>query len=282
MTQQLATRPLGDALGLEVTGVDLSTPVPDGVFDEIKEHFWRNPVLVFRGQDLDAHKVAAVGRRFGPLQLHVLIDYRHEEVPEVSWLTNVKKDGSLDALGYKRATTWHSDGTFEERPPAVAILHAKEIPSKGGGTMFCNMIRAYETLPDETRERIGGLTGRHLYAAGPGGNATVPLKDFQKGDLPEVHHPVVRTHPESGRKMLYVNSIHTFGFVEIEGEEGETLLNGLLDHATKDEFVYHHRWRPGDVVMWDERATMHRGAGDYAPDERRIMLRTISYGERPQ
>ena len=281
MAQQLATRPLGDALGLEVTGVDLSAPIPESVFDEIKEHFWRNPVLVFRDQDLDAHKVAAVGRRFGPLQLHVLVDYRHEEVPEVSWLTNVKKDGSLDALGYKRATTWHSDGTFEERPPAVAILHAREIPSRGGGTMFCNMIRAYETLPDTTRERIDGLTGRHLYAAGRGGDATVPLKDYQKGGLPEVHHPVVRTHPESGRRMLYVNSIHTFGFVEIEGEEGEELLNGLLDHATQDEFVYHHRWRPGDVVMWDERATMHRGAGDYAPTERRILLRTISFGERP-
>ena len=169
MAQQLATRPLGDTLGLEVAGVDLSAPIPDSVFDEVKQHFWRNPVLVFRDQDLDAHKVAAVGRRFGPLQLHVLVDYRHEEVPEVSWLTNVKKDGTLDALGYKRATTWHSDGTFEERPPAVAILHAREIPSKGGGTMFCNMIRAYDTLPDETRERIQGLTGRHLYAAGPGG-----------------------------------------------------------------------------------------------------------------
>ena len=152
----------------------------------------------------------------------------------------------------------------------MAILHAKEIPSKGGGTLFCNMIRAYETLPDETRERIQGLTGRHLYAAGRGGNETVPLKDYQKGTLPEVHHPVVRTHPESGRKMLYVNDIHTFGFVEID------------DHATQDEFVYHHRWSHGDVVMWDERATMHRGAGDYAPTERRIMLRTISFGERPE
>ncbi len=278
---QLTTRPLGEALGLEVSGVDLSAPIADAVFDEIKEHFWQNPVLVFRDQDLDAHAVAAVGRRFGPLQLHVLVDYRHEEVPEVSWLTNVKKDGSLDALGYRRATTWHSDGTFEERPPAVAILHAKEIPSTGGGTLFCNMIDAYETLPETTRTRLEGLTGRHLYAAGPGGEATVPLKDYQKDALPEVRHPVVRTHPESGRRMLYVNAIHTFGFVEIGGEEGERLLNELLDHATEERFVYHHRWRHGDVVMWDERATMHRGAGDYPPDERRVMLRTISYGERP-
>ena len=278
---QLTTRPLGEALGLEVSGVDLSAPIADAVFDEIKKHFWQNPVLVFRDQDLGAHEVAAVGRRFGPLQLHVLVDYRHEEVPEVSWLTNVKKDGSLDALGYRRATTWHSDGTFEERPPAVAILHAKEIPSTGGGTLFCNMIDAYETLPETTRTRLEGLTGRHLYAAGPGGDATVPLKDYQKDALPEVRHPVVRTHPESGRRMLYVNAIHTFGFVEIGGEEGERLLNELLDHATEERFVYHHRWRHGDVVMWDERATMHRGAGDYPPDERRVMLRTISYGERP-
>ena len=282
MAEQLQTRPLGGTLGLEVTGVDLSGPIAEDVFDEIKENFWRNPVLVFRDQDLDAHSLAALGKRFGPLQLHVLVDYRHEEVPEVSWLTNVNKDGSLDPAGYKRATTWHSDGTFEERPPAVAILHAKEIPSKGGGTVFCNMIRAYETLPDEVRERIDGLTGRHFYGAGPGGTGALPLKDYQEGTLPEVHHPVVRTHPESGRRMLYVNAIHTFGFVEVEGEEGETLLDGLLDHATQDEFVYHHRWSHGDVVMWDERATMHRGAGDYDPNERRVMLRTISYGERPR
>ena len=274
--------PLGDALGLEVTGVDLAADMSEEMLAAIKERFWHNPVMVFRDQELDACALAALGRRFGPLQLHVAIDYRHEDVPEVSWLTNVRKDGTVDPVGYKRATTWHSDGTFEEKPPAIAILHAKELPSKGGGTMFCNMMSAYASLPEDAKRRIDGLTGRHMYAAGPGGSATVPLKEHQKDAWPEVRHPVVRTHPESGRKMLYVNSIHTFGFVEVEGEEGERLLADLLEHSTQDRFVYHHKWRIGDVLMWDERSTMHRGAGDYAAEERRIMLRTIVYGERPQ
>src|SRR3954467_3460109 len=152
-------RPLGRALGTEALGVDLSRPLDDETFAWIEQAFAEHPVLVFRDQNLGPAELAAFGRRFGKPKIHSLVDYRHAEFPEVSWLTNVDKDGNIDCFGVKRATDWHTASPYEEVPPRLAILHAKEVPSEKGGTMFADMRAAYDGLEDAMQRRLAGLGG---------------------------------------------------------------------------------------------------------------------------
>jgi taurine dioxygenase len=278
MTNAPQLRPLGDTLGTEALGIDLSQPLDAATFGWIGRAFAENPVLVFRDQDLGADALATFGRRFGTPRMHALVKYRHAEHPEVSWLTNVDEHGKVDWYGVKRATDWHTDSTYEDNPPILAILHAKEIPSERGGTMFADMRAAYAALPDAMKDRLAGLSGLHGRSSGPAGEK---LYGDDKGktekEYRELPRPAVVPHPVTGQPILFVNPMHTHGFVGMTREESWPLIEELAAHATQERFVYHHRWRVGDVLMWDERATMHRGAGDYRPDERRIMLRTIVY-----
>ncbi|HEX3953543.1 MAG TPA: TauD/TfdA family dioxygenase [Stellaceae bacterium] len=272
-------RPLGETLGTEALGIDLSQ-LDDGTFAWIEKAFAENPVLVFRDQKLGAHDIAAFGRRFGKPRLHSLVNYRHAEYPEVSWLTNVDKDGNVDWYGVKRATDWHTDSTYEEHLPLLAMLHALEVPSSKGGTMFANMCGAYDALSSEMKERLAGLTGLHGRTDGPAGHKLYTLEENERmtdKNYVEQSRPAVVNHPVTGRPILFVNPMHTHGFVGMEREAAWELIEQLAAHATQDRFVYYHSWRVGDLLIWDERATMHRGAGDYRPDERRIMLRTIVY-----
>lgn len=278
MTNISQLRPLGEHLGSEALGVDLSKPLDDRTFAFIRQAFAEHPVLVFRDQNLDAGALAAFGRRFGVPRMHALVKYRHAEHPEVSWLTNVEEDGRVDWYGVKRATDWHTDSTYEDEAPVLAILHAKEVPSAKGGTMFADMRAAYDTLPGGMKDRLAGLTGLHGRSSGPAGER---LYGDEKGQTEKIYHevqrPAVIRHPVTGRQILFVNPMHTHGFVGMTQRDAWPLIEELAAHATQDRFVYYHSWRVGDVLMWDERATMHRGAGDYRADERRVMLRTIVY-----
>jgi taurine dioxygenase len=274
-TMQL--RPLGEALGTEALGVDLSKLVDD-TFAWIRQAFAEHPVLVFRDQHLDAGDIAAFGRRFGTPRKHALMKYRHPEYPEVSWLTNVEEDGKVDWYGVKRATDWHTDSTYEEKLPLLAMLHALEVPATKGGTMFADMRAAYDALSPEMKQRLAGLTGLHGRSSGPAGER---LYGDDKGktekEYDELPRPAVVPHPVTGRPILFVNPMHTHGFEGMEREAAWELIEELAAHATQQRFTYYHSWRVGDLLIWDERATMHRGAGDYHPEERRIMLRTIVY-----
>jgi len=280
MTSTPQLRPLGETLGTEAVGIDLSKPLDETEFNWIAQAFAEHPVLVFRGQDLGAGDIAAFGRRFGTPRKHALLKYRHAEHPDVSWLTNVDEEGKVDWYGVKRATDWHTDSTFESNLPLLAILHAKEVPSEKGGTMFVDMRAAYDTLPEDRKQLLAGLTGLHRRGTGPAGER---LYGNEKGVVEQQYlvqdtqWPAVVRHPVTGREILFVNPMHTNGFVGMTQEESWPLIEELTEHATRDQAVYYHNWRVGDVVMWDERATMHRGAGDSRPEERRIMLRTIVY-----
>ena len=273
-------RPLGDdLLGTEALGIDLSKPLDEGIVTWIEGAFAEHPVLVFRDQDLGAAELAAFGRRFGSPHEHALLKYRHAECPEVSWLTNVEGDGKVDWYGVKRATEWHTDSTYEDDPPILAILHAKEIPSSKGGTMFADMRAAYDALPTTMKDRLSTLVGLHGRSTGPAGEKLYgPDKGKTEKVYREMQRPAVIVHPRSGRPILFVNPMHTHGFLGMRQQEAWPLIEELAEHATQNRFVYYHHWRVGDVLMWDELATMHRGAGDYRPDERRVMLRTIVYG----
>jgi taurine dioxygenase len=272
-------RPLGDALGTEALGVDLSKPLDDETFAWIEDAFAAHPVLVFRDQDLGPGELAAFGRRFGRPKIHSLVDYRHAEFPEVSWLTNVDKDGNIDWFGVKRATNWHTDSPYEEVPPRLAILHAKEVPSAKGGTMFADMRGAYDALDEAMKQRLAGLVGLHGRHDGPAGVRLYEGDPEQNLDrvYAEKARPAVIQHSVTGRPILFVNPLHTHGFQGMQKDEAWKLIEELAEHSTHERFVYYHAWCVGDVLMWDEQATMHRGAGDYRPDERRVMLRTIVY-----
>jgi taurine dioxygenase len=278
MTNSPQLRSLGDTLGTEALGIDLTKSLDEETFAWISRAFAEHPVLVFRDQNLGAAELAAFGRRFGTPRKHALIKYRHADHPDVSWLTNVEEDGKVDWYGVKRATDWHTDSTYEDEPPILAILHAKEIPSEKGGTMFADMRAAYDALASTMKERLSDLVGLHSRSTGPAGERLYgDDKGVTEKKYRDVERPAVVPHPVTGKPILFVNPMHTHGFVGMAREEAWKLIEELAEHATQERFVYYHRWRVGDVLMWDECATMHRGAGDYRPDERRVMLRTIVY-----
>jgi alpha-ketoglutarate-dependent taurine dioxygenase len=272
-------RPLGETLGTEARGIDVSKPLDAETFAWIEQAFAEHPVLVFRDQDLGPRELAAFGRRFGTPKIHSLVDYRHAEFPEVSWLTNVDKDGNIDWFGVKRATDWHTDSPYEDVPPRLAILHAKEVPSEKGGTMFADMRAAYDTLDEAMKLRLSKLVGLHGRHDGLAGIRLYEGDPEQTLDriYAEKARPAVIRHLVTGCPILFVNPLHTHGLEGMAKDEAWRLIEELAEHSTQDRFVYYHDWRVGDVLMWDEQATMHRGAGDYRPDERRIMLRTIVY-----
>jgi taurine dioxygenase len=272
-------RPLGEHLGTEALGIDLSK-LDDDTFAWIERAFAEHPVLVFRKQQLSAGDIAAFGRRFGKPRIHSLVSYRHQEYPEVSWLRNVDEGGNIDWYGVNRATDWHTDSTYEEELPLLAMLHALEVPASKGGTMFADMRAAYDALPQAMKERLSRLVGLHGRTDGPAGARLYdPDEEMRRTDkkYEEQRRPAVINHPITGRPILFVNPMHTHGFEGMEREEAWQLIEELAAHATQDRFTYYHSWQVGDLLIWDERATMHRGAGDYNPAERRVMLRTIVY-----
>ncbi len=179
MTQAPQLRPLGDALGTEALGIDLSKPLGADTFAWIQAAFAEHPVLVFRDQDLGAPELAAFGRRFGAPRPHALTKYRHVDCPEVSWLTNVEETGKIDWYGVKRATDWHTDSTYEEVLPLLAMLHALEVPASKGGTMFADMCAAYDALPQAMKQRLASLVGLHGRTDGPAG---VKLYTLEEGE----------------------------------------------------------------------------------------------------
>ena len=257
MTGSPQLRPLGEALGMEALGME---------------------ALGIDLSRLDAADIAAFGRRFGTPRKHALMKYRHREYPEVSWLTNVEEDGKVDWYGVKRATDWHTDSTYEEKLPLLAMLHALEVPATKGGTMFADMCAAYDALPQAMKQRLTDLVGLHGRSNGPAGERLYgDDKGATEKQYTELPRPAVVAHPVTGRPILFVNPMHCHGFVGMSREESWPMIEALAAHATQEGFVYYHSWRVGDLLIWDERRTMHRGAGDYHPEERRVMLRTIVY-----
>ena len=268
--------PLKGHLGGRVEGLGLNGTITGDQVGWILDQLADRKVLVFPGQGMDASTFHAFACRFGTLQHHVLRKYRHRDYPGLSWLTNVAEDGTVDHFGVTRATTWHSDGSYTQAPPVLGILYALEVPAEGGGTLFADMCHAYDQLDAETRKTVDRLTGLHRHGAGPGGEMYDDvLDDDQEEGFKDAVHPVVTTHPRSGRKLLYVNSTHTRKFAELDRDQSVALVEDLVAQATASGKVYEHCWQVGDLLMWDQRATIHRGAGDYAPEERRVKLRAI-------
>lgn len=268
--------PSGIGIGATVDGITLGADTDAATHAWIYETVLEYGVLVFRGQDLDAPAFHAFARGFGPLQHHVLRKYRHRDFPGLSWLTNVAEDGSVDRFGVTRATAWHTDGSYTADPPALGILHALEVPAAGAGTLFASMKAAYAALDDADRDRIAPLTGLHRHGAGPAGRMYDGSLDAdQEVSQKDVRHPAVRPHPATGEPVLYLSPTHTHCFEGMTPPDSAELVLRLAAQATRPGVVYHHHWRPGDLLIWDEHGTMHRGEGAYDPTARRVMMRAI-------
>jgi taurine dioxygenase len=274
------------ALGAKI-GFALSSPIDDAAFAEIETAFHDNIVVFFRGQSLSNEQHIAFSRRFGELEVHIVKKYLLPGYPEILLVSNIK-NAAGEHIGLADAGfTWHSDVSYRRFPSRCSLLYAKEVPRRGGvalgDTIFANCIAAYEALPETMKRRLDGLRAIHRYASRRRvENSPRPkLTAAQLAETPDVAHPIVRTHPYTGRKAIYVTAGECIGVEGMPEDEAVDLIAELDAHCVKPEFLYRHRWRVGDLVMWDNASAMHLAICDYALPERRLMHRTTVIGGQP-
>jgi taurine dioxygenase len=281
---RLAIERFDGPLGAEVIGLDLTSAVSDADFARIHRAHLDHHVLVFRDQRISPERQIDFSRRFGPLQIHVLRQFQLREFPEVLVVSNVIESGKPIGLG-DAGYYWHSDLSYKERPSLGSMLHAQELPAEGGDTLFANMHLAWDTLPERLRRAVEERRAEHSYLARYAelrerSPWRPKLTDEQIAEVLPVQHPIVRTHPETGRKALFVSEHFTTRIVGMPDDESRDLLAELFAHSVRTEHVYRHRWQPHDMVFWDNRSVMHLAAG--CPDHmRRRMNRTTIEGDVP-
>ncbi len=264
---------LGATIGAELVGVKLGPDLPDEVIAEIRQALLEYKVVFLRDQpQLTAAGHVAFARRFGDLELHPFLKDNGEH-PEL-----VRFEKSPEVGGYENG--WHSDVSWREVPSMGAILRAVEVPPSGGDTLFCDMYAAYEGLDDDVKASIEHLVAVHDYSQVFGVVIPPEKKEEMRATYPPVEHPVVRTHPETGRKLLYVNRFFVHHIVGLDRDESDRLIDKLARRAEVVEYQCRFRWEPHSVAFWDNRATQHYAASDYWP-ARRVMERASVIGERP-
>ncbi|HEU5301205.1 MAG TPA: TauD/TfdA family dioxygenase [Acidimicrobiia bacterium] len=264
--------PVGATLGAELSGIDLTQDLPDEVIAEIRQALLDFKVVFFRDQPIDQARHLAFARRFGDLEVHPFIPPNPDH-PEL-----VRFEKSADVGGYENA--WHHDVTWRETPSMGAVLHAIEVPRTGGDTLFCDMYAAYEGLEPETKAQIDGLVAVHDYIQAFGHQVDEAATAEMRAKFPPVQHPVVRTHPETGRRLLYVNRLFVHHIQGLEPDESTALIDLLAKQSDTIEYQCRFRWEPDSVAFWDNRAVQHYAASDYWPDVR-IMERASIIGDRP-
>ncbi|MBB3835486.1 taurine dioxygenase [Xanthomonas arboricola] len=276
--------PFDAPLGAEVIGLDLSQPLDAATFARIHRAHLDHHVLVFRDQRITPAQQVDFSLRFGPLQIHVLRNFQLRDHPEVLVVSNIKENGEPIGLG-DAGHYWHSDLSYKQTPSLGSLLHAQELPSEGGDTLFANQHLAWQTLPDALKHTVQDLRAEHSYLAkyeelrarNPWRPALTPE---QIAEVTPVQHPVVRTHPETGQKALFVSEHFTTRIVGLPEDESRALLQTLFAHSTRAALVYRHRWQPHDMVFWDNRSVMHLAAG--TPNHlRRRLNRTTIEGDAP-
>ena len=275
MNARIEVRPLSAALGAQIVAVDTASRIDDETFAQIRGAWLDHLVLLFRGQHLDDAALVRFTARFGELEEAPLFQGSRyvDEHPEVMIISNVTVGGrEIGSLGNSEAF-WHTDLNFVVEPPAASCLYAHEVPPAGGDTGFANMCRALEAVPATVRARIERLSILHDARF----NSAGYLRETR---VPDTSHPIVRTHPESGRKGLYLGRRNNARIEGVTDEESEALLDTLWECATSDAVTWHHQWQPGDLLIWDNRCTLHRRDA-FDPSQRRIMHRTQTRGTRP-
>jgi taurine dioxygenase len=280
-------KPTGFALGAEVVGADLTKPLDDTTFAQIRAAFYKHEVLYFRGQALSDEDHIRFTARFGELRQLKLASQSHVQHAEIYVISNIMKDGKHIG-SYDAGVLWHTDGAYLAKPHAISALRALEVPVQNGRTLgdthFASTSAAYEALPPAMQKRIDGLqavqSAAHHLAKTGGAGVKKDVYAAVKAD-PEAIHNLVRVHPVNGRKCLYVTEGYTSRIVGLPEDESRDLIRELANHCIKPEFTYRHNWQQHDLVMWDDCATQHKATFDYPPTSPRLMHRTTVVGGVP-
>jgi len=275
-------RPMNAALGAEVDGPDLSQPLDVAMKDAIYKALLAHHVLVFRNQTLTPEQQGKFANNYGELESHVGRLRNGKRYPVINDITNKTPDGELIPSQVNRGPNhWHTDKSYHAIPSAITMLHGKEVPSQGGETLFVNMKLAYEKLSPALKARIDGLKVQHSWEANRINVGETPATEEQKKERPPVTHPIVRTHPDTGTRALFIGT-HIDIVQGMSREDSDALVEELMEHAIQPKFRYDHAWRQGDLVMWDNRSLMHRGNTNYdMANEPRVLQRTVIIGTAP-
>jgi taurine dioxygenase len=276
-TSAFRTRLLSPALGAEIIGIDLRDPVSDILFPRILDAWHQSLVILFRDQHLTEDEQVRFAESFGAISMSTRGHYQSKN-PAIMLISNIREDGKQIGALPDGEMYFHTDQCHQERPAMATMLYSIEVPSVGGNTLFANAYAAYETLPVAIKQKIEGRKALNAYDYDVA--ATTRGTKVRDG-VPSYWHPIVRTHPATGRKALYVNRLMTVAIEGLSDDEGEEILNTLFDHQEQRTFIYEHVWRPNDVLLWDNRCTLHART-DFSDKERRLMRRVAIKGEKPE
>jgi taurine dioxygenase len=272
---------LSSNAGAEVTGIDLTGRLQPELRERLIRAFVEHSVLVIRNQRLDAAQFLAAMQNFGEIFPQHNLRFAVPECPLVHYISN--QDKLEDGRAYIPGEGYHTDHSNDAIPSKATALHAVKLPASGGDTQFVNMHKAYDALPEAMKRRIEGRLARHVYQSRFSERKLPQLAGERRKTIgtASVLHPLVRTHPESGRKAIYINPIRIEEIVGMASAEALPLLDELLAHSTRPCFEYRHQWKHGDVVMWDNRCLLHKANGDYPVSEVRYLYRLMLKGEKP-
>ncbi len=272
---------LSEHLGAEVTGIDLRQPLDAATRRLLNQAVVEHIALVIRDQELTPNQFLTATQLFGEAMDQNYAEHGVPGVPFVNYVSNQFTDKAGNPL--KSAAKWHTDSTNFECPPKYTALYALELPDSGGGTAFCNMRAGYAALPEEIRRHIDGFktVNVRLGSAVKEKYNALAIEAQKAGNVVPVVHPLVRTNPENGQKSIYFNPNKTENIVGMSPEESQELLDDLLQRAMKPEYLYTHQWRKGDLLIWDNRAAMHKANYDYDMNQHRLLYRVCIKGERP-
>ncbi len=261
-------------MAVAVSGIDLGRDLDDAIQARLRQLLKENLVLCIRDQKLGPVPFRDAMARFGPPLKRLQLE-RTRECDEVNIVSSEDRDVLGDGGKLVNGASWHTDDSFMRHPCKLTMLYGVIVPPSGGDTQFANMQAAYDALPEETRAHIADLRVIHKYQSSRQTNRVSRRPEGEMKAMPEAVHPLVKIHPETGRKALYLNANRMEQVVGMERDESDRLLDRLIAHAIRPEFQYRHAWRKGDVVIWDNRCTMHRANADYDEGERRLMHRAV-------
>jgi taurine dioxygenase len=272
--------PLTSHTGVEVIGIDFTQPIDSKTRAILQRAFVEHHVLVMRDQHFKPDEFKAAVELFGEVQPH---DKKEHHVPGYPGIDYVSNDEIVDGRRIIPGETFHTDHSNHPRPPKATTLFAVNLPSSGGDTQYVNMHDAFDDLPADTKQRINGLKAVHVYLSKYSPRPLGKISEESRRNLPQPGiHPLVCTHPENGRKALFLNPVRMQSIVGMQDEEALALINNLMRHATQTKYEYRHRWRHGDWVLWDNRSVMHQANPDYDMNERRYLYRLMLKGEMPE
>ena len=274
--------PLSNLLGVEVAGVDCRIPPNDALKSDILYALHTHQVIVFRDQALTPDELIAFSEAFGELEMHVNQQDGGYGRPNFHTVTNLDADGNIlpppePGREYNGTSSWHTDKSYMPFPSMATFLHGIEATREGGETLFASLTHAHDALDDAEKARLSGLRCVHNWAQSMRNSGSRPASAEEERRAPPVTHPLIRTHPTNGRKSLYIGN-HASHIVGMDEEEGRAELFRLLDFATQDRFIYAHKWRVGDLVVWDKPSLIHKSAPYRKYEERRHLHRTVVRG----